>query len=966
MKSSAVASNGTARNRRATAPASRDASTDTVSNSDSHNPALSSEEPSKPQKVYGRTPDGTVFTVPTTHDMVSQLLDPRQPKNLSDLVVLGILALHIFAAMCLPQHLKRPIFALTFIFWRASYNIGIGILLTIQSRYRRLVTLARRWKLFEKPGPDGNQPRPWLYNLLKRELEAKISEDYKFDEAPIEYNTWLVFRRVVDLILMCDFVSYCLFAVVSSRVPNGELPLLAFGRWVVGIFLVAFNLWVKLDAHRVVKDYAWYWGDFFYLVDQELTFDGVFEMAPHPMYSIGYAGYYGISIMAASYDVLFISIIAHLAQMAFLVIVENPHIEKTYDPPPPRVRTASTSKTGDASSESTNSQVSSTPVGSSSVVAKPSSSASIHDMIGWKNFDMYRSTDYTVLLVNFYIAILTVVTPSTPLYKVFFVAHALFWRVWYVAGLGMILRAQSLRKTWTRHFLKYGEGTDEAWRQWKSLSHISMNVCYASFIAACWKLYSPPQDWNYGFVLLKHVIGCGLIALQAWTAFSIYDSLGEFGWFFGDFFFDHEAKLTYKSIYRFLNNPERVLGTAGIWGAALITWSRTVFIMALVSQILVLVIIAVVEKPHMQKIYGRKLRNEAGLTKFIRKSLPLPAHVQTLQQSMDKAFDDTTQFVADFLAAARPKLASGMQDFVKESSILFNAYPARLTITRLAPDLAGFDPKLYSLEVSGTLSSVHGAAKSTTSNTLQLEFGAPINVNWTAPANHKSRDWIGLYKVTSNTSRQVTDVPSQGRWSPTVPGFYDSTISDPSIVFTDRPVAIADPSAPALMSGQVRFEGDKLFWEQGVYEFRYHHDGNHSVMAISQAFEIRINRFADEEDSDLSGVGATTSYYQKEVEAALLPIVQHCLDRDPDIAPATVAEPFGAHVKRHSKYAKRVVYAVQQMFGIEFAPAVVPADGNVHRLAWRICNAKQMLAPYSMSASNGTTTPTTGEYDAEK
>lgn len=871
--------------------------------------------------------------------MVSQLLDPRQPKNLSDAIVLVILATHVVALYLLPSSLKRPVFALIFMTWRAAYNVGIGVLLRLQSNEKRLVTWAQKWQLFEHPS-TGRNPRPWLYDLLKRELEAKIPEDYEFEKAPLEYNTWLVFRRLVDLILMCDFVSYCLFAIACAHVPSSENVLVTFGRSVLGFSLVAFNLWVKLDAHRVVKDYAWYWGDFFYLIDQELTFDGVFEMAPHPMYSIGYAGYYGISMMAASYSVLFISIIAHAAQFAFLVLVENPHIEKTYNPPAPRQRGESQSQNQLPSAD-----LLKTDNAPPSQLEPPTQ---IHKMLGIGNFDLFRTTDYSTVLLIAYQAILVIATPHTPIWQFLFVVHAFFWRMWYSVGLGFILHRQSQDKMWTRHFVKFGESTLESWTQWKAMYHISQVLCYSSFIVACWKMYSVPSDWNYGFVLLRHVLGVGLTALQAWTAISIHESLGEFGWFFGDFFFDHGNKLTYQSIYRFLNNPERIIGTAGLWGAALITWSRSIFLLALTSHILTLAFLQFVEQPHMQKIYGRKLREEAGLTKFFRKSMP--PYVKDWSSSVNKVVDGTSHFVEEFLDAARPKLAAGMSSFVRDTTALFNHYPARLTLTTLSPDLAGLNPKHYSVTVEGESSGLsalneRASGKEGTSgrfpnesNTMILEYGAPIKVKWTAPANHGKKDWIGLYMVTDNRSREISEVSSLGRWVPTTLNQYESITADRGILISDQPCKLPGDNDVDLVQGEMIFTGDKLWWTQGVFEFRYHHDGNHNVMAISQPFEIQISRF-DEEDVEVDSEGL----FQKSIESALLPIVQNCLDRDPDVAPNTPQESFGSLVARDGKYAKRLVYAIRQMFGIDFAPAVVPADGNVRNLAWRICNAKQVL-----------------------
>lgn len=57
---------------------------------------------------------------------------------------------------------------------------------------------------------------------------------------------------------MNDFTSYMCFALSWFNVSPGSRFFIGdMMRWSGGLFLILFNIWVKLDAQRVVKDFAW-------------------------------------------------------------------------------------------------------------------------------------------------------------------------------------------------------------------------------------------------------------------------------------------------------------------------------------------------------------------------------------------------------------------------------------------------------------------------------------------------------------------------------------------------------------------------------------------------------------------------------------------------------------------------------------------------------------------------------------
>ncbi|EWC48660.1 hypothetical protein DRE_01882 [Drechslerella stenobrocha 248] len=893
-------------------------------------------------KMYGRTPDGTVFVVPQTHDMISTLLDPREPKNLSDLLVLAVLAFHISLVFILPQPMLKPVFMFTFLFWRAGYNLGIGLLLQSQSKYKQLVHWVGKYKLFDKTA------HPRLHAFLKQEISTKIPpEDYDFDKAPIEYNTWMVFRRLVDLILMCDFVNYVLFAYVATEVPTSHKMWLHVCRWTAGVILFVFNVWVKLDAHRVVKDYAWYWGDFFFMIDQSLTFDGVYEIAPHPMYSVGYAGYYGISLFSASYTVFAISLLAHAAQFAFLVLVEDPHIQKIYNPPTQRRRSAPPKPTiliEDGATSNLNMNLAPVAPPLISDFPEPAEQPPImRPLLGYKNFDFLRTPDLQILFLSIYIIGLTVLVPATPFTQTLFVLHALFWRLFYSVGLGIILNLQSERKSWTRHFLKYGETLDESWRQWRSLFHMSNCMCHLSFAAACWMVYTPPQNWFSDMALLKHMVGFLLVALQMWAATSIYDSVGEFGWFYGDFFFDTRPKLTYSGIYRFLNNPERLFGCASAWGLAVVTSHPAMYLLALVAHIATHLSIDFIERPHMQKLYG-DLRTDAGVSRTLKKAVPkdLNRRLVKLQGSFDRVAHSTTDLVEELLDRAINVAARERRLNFPSSRILFSS---------ISDDVSKLDISLYSLEIlTAKRAPTPLGAKSDAFSPLSVTYGSAVRIAWTVPKHHSKTDWIGLYRVNDNSHRSVTGIASMNRWTAVSRGEYPP-YDEEALVIADEPCAADNAHDAECVRGEAMFQGHRLFWHTGVYEFRYHHNGRHNVVAISLPFEVVVDRF-DESSRGAGGAGGgvAAELSVDGIQQPLLEVVRDCFDRKEELAPETPDDEFGSFAEM--RYATRIVYAVKEMFGLDLAPEVVKADGTVRKLAWRIVNAKKVLAPFSLSRSS--------------
>ncbi|KAJ2827820.1 phosphatidylethanolamine N-methyltransferase [Coemansia furcata] len=863
-----------------------------------------------------------------------------------------------------------------------------------------------------------------IYLWLKSELEAKMGPDYSFEAVPIEFNAWLLYRQLVDLILLNDFTAYFFLCSCYIGSASDSEPWHAFLRIAGGLILLAFNLWVKVDAHRVVKDYAWYWGDFFFLIEQSLTFDGVFEMAPHPMYSIGYAGYYGGSLITGSYTIFYASLAAHMLQFLFLSFVENPHIEKTYERPPLAVQVIKRSRNRRLSSAlsdpgDTAADEAVTGGTASSIRERPTSLWH-PDLIIFKNFDLFRASDILIMLLLAYSVGIPLgfmwATGHVRLVLVYSICQCVGWILFRTLVLGFLLKRQSTSQLITRWYIKHGGNGEEAFSSWRAVFNTATIMTYGSFGLVALAAYHW-GDADYGNLILFHTLGLLLIAFHVWSSRSVYETLGDFGWFYGDFFARDSSmlslapadiKLYYTGIYRYLNNPEKVIGQAAFYGLALISRSWAVFALALLLQICYFLFSAYVETPHMEKTYGAQVRRESGIVRTVKKAVNLgigqplflgsESHVEGESRHASEDMPESSSMANLLASTAKP-----VKDILLETKDLLSTTTARLAERALPSELSKVDNLgFYGLKLlpgaawktSATKNPANKSAKST------YLLGEPIRVNWQAPLNHSRRDWIGIYPVTANFSSQITTVSSKGCYVYIHPDenlLAEMVVGDSvfaGIVKGTTSVRECDrgsehqsrkghprkgPSGTiAVLHGEALFSSSALSFRVGTYEMRLHHGGTHAVLAQSKPFEIVVcdakdiigllgdkaivehRNHANESDGpdDLNLALALLTVINKIFAVADSRVMPVSNQGDDVYVETDIIEPlesigdaFSVDEVLDESQAGKLGYAIKEYFGVEFSSDVLihaaKHGATVQDVAKRIVEARRALSAYS-------------------
>ena len=118
------------------------------------------------------------------------------------------------------------------------------------------------------------------------------------------------------------------------------------------------------------------------------------------------------------------------------------------------------------------------------------------------------------------------------------------------------------------------------------------------------------------------------------------------------------------------------MGHAAFWGMTLICNSWSIFILAMFSQVSNFLFLNYVESPHMRKIYGDKIRKDAGVVKTVKAASLLPKKMKDEVDKIRGRIEDTPE-IQDVLQRTR-FVSDKAQGFVDNTTELVQSVAPRI------------------------------------------------------------------------------------------------------------------------------------------------------------------------------------------------------------------------------------------------------------------------------------------------
>lgn len=529
----------------------------------------------------GSVRDGGTFNFPDTMSVVTALSSSNSLKRPGAIVWVGSwVCILLTPVLYFKNILPLWFFVAHFLLWRAAYNLGLGLILKSQSSTNS----------FEKFYEEAIR-HPTVRWFMESSVVFADNSSYRISDYPVQFNAWMMFRQLENVVLANDLSSYVALSIVCidfSFSSFWRVPFMA-----LGVSSVVFSLWSKTDAHRVIGEFAWYWGDFFFLQKKSLTFDGIFQMFPHPMYTVGYTFVYGVPLICNSHVLLWAGVLGHLAQYGFLIFVEDPHIQKVY---------SSSASLTDAEKERQELM--------HSVSEGEPPYFDIHQTVFLKNLSLSKTADVVLLLGVGCLALCFVL--GAPLSSLLWLHVG--WRLLLHVGLGCLLHLQS-QSQW---FSKLFSSPRVAFRVWKSIYNVCYTMSVVSFLCCVLKAI----EWNVSWLTNVVVVDLAVVlfSCSGYAICSGYSCIGDYGFYFGDFFFPQLHKDTSEDgIFRYVVDPDCSVGIGAFYGAALLTSNVWVVLFVLLSHVLQLMFTELVEKPNIMRVYG-SVRSRGGFLQEVRRS----------------------------------------------------------------------------------------------------------------------------------------------------------------------------------------------------------------------------------------------------------------------------------------------------------------------------------------------------------